>query len=173
MSKRAEEAALRAYPDDNFVGVEYADMCRSFYQEGYEQAEKDTIDYACYELELRLPEYLNYNGIQVERIEFIKDFRKAMEDEAWRDEDMFYVRKPYIEGYEQAEKDLGWVSVKDRLPEVGDIVLVHDKICCTMRLAQLCKSGNWKYRRETECDYKGVTVDYWMEIPKLPEEEEK
>ena len=40
MSK-AKEAALKAYPDDNFVSVEYADMCRSFYQDGYEQAEID------------------------------------------------------------------------------------------------------------------------------------
>ena len=39
--KKAEEAALKAYPDDSFVSVEYADMCRNFYQEGYEQAEKD------------------------------------------------------------------------------------------------------------------------------------
>lgn len=56
------------------------------FKNGYEQAEKDTIDYACYELELRLPEYLNYNGIQVERAEFIKDFCKAMEDEKWAEQ---------------------------------------------------------------------------------------
>lgn len=48
--------------------------------ESYELAEKDIIDYACYELEFRLPEYLNYNGVQVERTEFIKDFRKAIEE---------------------------------------------------------------------------------------------
>ena len=41
MSKRAEDAALKAYPNDSFVSVEYADMCRSFFQEGYELAEKD------------------------------------------------------------------------------------------------------------------------------------
>ena len=43
MSKRAVEAAITAYPDDRFVSDEYADMCRSFYQEGYEQAEKDIL----------------------------------------------------------------------------------------------------------------------------------
>lgn len=47
MSKRSEEAALKAYPNDCFVGVEYADMCRSFYQDGYKQAEKDIIKRAC------------------------------------------------------------------------------------------------------------------------------
>ena len=44
---KAEEAAMKAYPNDSFVSVEYADMCRSFFQEGYELAEKD--------LELRGP----------------------------------------------------------------------------------------------------------------------
>lgn len=46
MSKRAEIAALEAYPDDRFVDAEYSFMCRGFYQEGYEQAEKDTIERA-------------------------------------------------------------------------------------------------------------------------------
>ena len=43
MSKRSEEAALKAYPDESFISVEDADMCRSLFQEGYEQAEKDII----------------------------------------------------------------------------------------------------------------------------------
>ena len=88
MSKRAEEAAMKAYPEDWVAGyfddpdevTDDNEEAREYFQEGYELAEKETIDYACYELELRLPEYLNYNGIQVERAEFIKDFRKAMEE---------------------------------------------------------------------------------------------
>ena len=94
MNKRAEEAALEAYPV-NMTPLVYQDLIDQFggkteidvntyprclFQEGYELAEKDTIDYACYELEFRLPEYLNYNGVQVERAEFIKDFRKAMKE---------------------------------------------------------------------------------------------
>lgn len=83
MSKRAEEFSNKAYPDYSPDGKTQVDMYayRFACAKGYEQAEKDTIDYTCYELELRLPEYLNYNGIQVERSEFIKDFRKAMEEE--------------------------------------------------------------------------------------------
>lgn len=46
MSKKAEERALEAYPNESFVSEEYADMCRSFFIEGYEQAEKDTIERA-------------------------------------------------------------------------------------------------------------------------------
>jgi hypothetical protein len=41
MSKRAEERGLEAYPNERFIDASYADMCRSFYQEGYEQAEED------------------------------------------------------------------------------------------------------------------------------------
>ena len=44
MSKRAEEAALKAYPNEHFVDNTYAEMCRGFYEEGYEQAEKDVKD---------------------------------------------------------------------------------------------------------------------------------
>ena len=40
MSK-AEERALEAYPNEHFVDHTYAEMCRGFYEEGYEQAEKD------------------------------------------------------------------------------------------------------------------------------------
>ena len=36
---KAEESALEAYPDDRFVDYTYADMCRGFFKEGYEQAE--------------------------------------------------------------------------------------------------------------------------------------
>ena len=38
---KAEKRALEAYPDDRFVDYTYADMCRGFFKEGYEQAEKD------------------------------------------------------------------------------------------------------------------------------------
>lgn len=43
MSK-AEERALVAYPNEHFVDHTYAEMCRGFYEEGYEQAEKDIIE---------------------------------------------------------------------------------------------------------------------------------
>ena len=42
MSK-AEERALEAYPNEHFVDHTFAEMCRGFYEEGYEQAEKDII----------------------------------------------------------------------------------------------------------------------------------
>ena len=38
---KAEERALEEYPNEHFVDHTYAEMCRGFYEEGYEQAEKD------------------------------------------------------------------------------------------------------------------------------------
>lgn len=75
----------------------------------------------------------------------------------------------FAAGYKQAEKDLGWISVKDRLPEEGHFVLtcVSDNgtpQCVGMAL--LLKDGTW-----WDGDMK-VNVDYWMEVPKLPKEEE-
>lgn len=40
---KAEEAALEAYPNESFIDESYADMARSFYEEGYEQAQQDII----------------------------------------------------------------------------------------------------------------------------------
>lgn len=65
MSKRAEEAALEAYPNDSFVSVEYADMCRSFYQEGYEQAEKD-LALTLEDIRLIIQAYYDTNRIERE-----------------------------------------------------------------------------------------------------------
>ena len=73
-------------------------------------------------------------------------------------------REKYQEGYAQAEKDLGWISVKDRLPEVGHFVLtcVDDSgIPQSVGMALLLKDGTW-----WDGDMK-VYVDYWMEVPKL------
>lgn len=55
MSKRAEEAALKAYPSDTYVGGE---SCRRAYKEGYEQAEKDTIERAIAWLEKHADDYI-------------------------------------------------------------------------------------------------------------------
>ena len=73
-------------------------------------------------------------------------------------------RAIYIKGYEQAEKDLGWISVKDRLPEVGHFVLTCASDTETPQWigrALLLEDGTW-----WDGDWV-VRVDYWMEVPKL------
>lgn len=73
-------------------------------------------------------------------------------------------REKYQEGYEQAEKDLGWISVKDKLPEVGHFVLTCVSDTGTPQcvgMALLLEDDTW-----WDGDMK-VRVDYWMEVPKL------
>lgn len=80
-----------------------------------------------------------------------------------------YPRCLFQEGYLQAEKDLGWISVNDRLPDEGHFVFTCSEdeghpqcvgVACLLK-------GEW-------WDGEGhLNVDYWMEIPKLPKEETK
>ena len=79
-------------------------------------------------------------------------------------DDVIKARKFFAKGYELAEKDLGWVSVKDRLPEIGHFVLTCVDDFGTPQsvgMALLLKDGTW-----WDGDMK-VCVDYWMEVPKL------
>ena len=46
-----------------------------------EIAREEELEYVKYQLELKLPETLDYNGVQVYRENFINDFIKAMKDE--------------------------------------------------------------------------------------------
>ena len=46
-----------------------------------EIAREEELEYVKYQLDLRLPETLYYNGVHVNREDFINDFIKAMKDE--------------------------------------------------------------------------------------------
>lgn len=46
-----------------------------------EIAREEELEFIKYQLELRLPETLDYNGVQVDREDFINDFIKAIKDE--------------------------------------------------------------------------------------------
>lgn len=43
-----------------------------------EIAMEEELEYVKYQLDLRLPETLDYNGVQVDRENFISDFIKSM-----------------------------------------------------------------------------------------------
>lgn len=96
MSKRAEKAALKAYPvkmitlrNQDLIElfrkteIESNEYPRSLFQEGYEQAEADTIERACEWLFAHLTILVDcYNEDireKADRSEFIKLFRKQME----------------------------------------------------------------------------------------------
>lgn len=80
-------------------------------------------------------------------------------------------RKAFFCGYEQAEKDLGWISVKDRLPEENKEENKWVFVCVDMQGVPQCV-GMGYYKNGEWCDDEndnGFVVDYWMEVPKLPE----
>lgn len=84
MSKRAQYAAMKAYPiQGKWVGNQYGEWdddinqeLRKAFSQGYEQAEKDTIERACQWL---FDNFYNYDRDLRHAIE--ADFRKAMEAE--------------------------------------------------------------------------------------------
>ena len=92
MSKRAKEAALKAYPMRSRViqlargNTFFADnLFREGFVNGYEQAEAETIERACKWLFAHLPILVDYYNEDIhenaDRSEFIKLFRKQMEEE--------------------------------------------------------------------------------------------
>lgn len=73
----------------------------------------------------------------------------------------------YFQGYKDAEKDLGWISVKDRLPEEeGRYITCHNTCGVpTMVNISIFFEGRWVLAPEGE-------IEYWMPMPKLPKEKE-
>lgn len=88
------------------------------------------------------------------------------------------LRTAYIKGYKQAEKDLGWISVKDRLPEKKGWYFT----CVEQFKIPQCV-GTTYFDKKTNLWYNEIPmtkrilvstieiVDYWMDIPALPKEE--
>ena len=64
MSKRAEEAALKAYPKETrdkngiVIDIGHPQWIRDYYIKGYEQAEKDTIERAVEWLKVHAEDYI-------------------------------------------------------------------------------------------------------------------
>lgn len=79
MSKRAEEAGLKAYPEETRFIRDYNQLAkRQIYQQGYEQAEKDIWDRI--EKYLKTRHHMNYAtvGWILDNIEYYK--QKIMEE---------------------------------------------------------------------------------------------
>lgn len=99
------------------------------------------------------------------------------------------VRKFYIRAYEQAEKDLGWHSVEECLPEINEEVIaltnqMHGKELDTARVicfAHRPDPNGWDGRSlstgkvehfdvETYDGWNILGVKFWMPMPKIPNE---
>lgn len=83
----------------------------------------------------------------------------------------------YIQGYEQAEKDLGWISVKERLPGSSEWVVACvevDGICTCLALAAYDVEAKEWYTDDWEDGEQEVyNPDYWMPIPVKVKKDEK
>ncbi len=86
-------------------------------------------------------------------------------------------RRGFIQGYKQAEKDLGWISVKERLPGPSEWVVACvevDGICTCLTLAIYNEYANEWYTDNWEDGEPEVyNPDYWMPIPSKIKEYKK
>ena len=73
------------------------------------------------------------------------------------------MEKAYKAGYEKCKKDIGWISVKDRLPEEEGLYIACKNICGVATRVEVMQfmDGHWVM------PYDGLS--HWMPIPKLPE----
>lgn len=86
------------------------------------------------------------------------------------------IRKVYAQGYRKAEKDLGWHSVDESLPEMDEEVIVllaeWDNVC--VEPLYRISFGHLVDKRYA-IDFNGWNipgVKFWMPMPKIPIENE-
>ena len=82
----------------------------------------------------------------------------------------------FQQGYEQAEKDLGWHSVEESLPEIDEEVIVLSDVIHGKKIegANYICFGHLVDKRYC-VDYDGWNfpgVHHWMRRPKIPNEDE-
>jgi hypothetical protein len=101
---------------------------------------------------------------------------KRAEEAAWawavkNKLDPYSMGRAFGEGYEQAEKDLGWHSVDECLPPIDEEVIV---LTDEFNTAPIYKIGfGHIVDKNIAVDYNGWNtpgVKYWMPCPKIPEE---
>lgn len=82
-------------------------------------------------------------------------------------------RKCFAEGYEQAEKDLGWHSVEESLPPMDEEVIVLTDELNLDGCYKICFGHivNPKYVDALECDGWNIpAVKFWMPMPEIKQQ---
>jgi len=81
-------------------------------------------------------------------------------------------REAFINGYEQAEKDLGWHPASEHPPIDEEVIVLTDDL----NTAPIYKIALGHIVDRMHCsDYNGWNIPgviWWMPMPKLPEEKE-
>lgn len=84
-------------------------------------------------------------------------------------------REGFIKGYEQAEKDLGWHSVDESLPEIDEEVIVLRDELGVAPMYNMSFGHLVDYPKRFAMDYNGWNVPgvkFWMPCPKIPNQDE-
>lgn len=86
-------------------------------------------------------------------------------------------RTLFREGYEQAEKDLGWHSVEESLPPIDEEVIVLLSEWNEVNIEPLYRIAFGHVVNKEYCeDFNGWNipgVSFWMPMPEIPKEEVK
>lgn len=94
------------------------------------------------------------------------------------------LRRGFQEGYELAEKDLGWHSVDECLPEIDEeVIVLTDELGTTpiykIAFGHIVKPATYKLKIDSEIkeftlqNHDGWNipgVKFWMPMPEIPEE---
>ena len=78
-------------------------------------------------------------------------------------------KEDFLAGYQAAQQ---WISVKDRLPEIGEWVLINGPEVC-QRVAPPSSSWDWEFAWATDraSFYEPTDITHWMPLPTAPKEE--
>ena len=63
-----------------------------------------------------------------------------------------------------------WISVKDRLPEMYESVLIHCGNCTSIAWRTSGNNGGWHWSSRMSYPEEMVDTDYWMPLPNPPDE---
>jgi hypothetical protein len=106
----------------------------------------------------------------------------------WQENGPWSIGRAYIDGYQAAKESNspvkpdgsnssnnsnGWISTKDRLPEIGEYVLVTHRISQDYDGAKVMEARRLNKFEYTVGDGEGLLaeyVDYWMPLPAAPKE---
>ena len=75
-----------------------------------------------------------------------------------------------IKGYEAAQKDLGWISVKERLPDEEGWYFACLEVDGHPRFVRTSYFDVGRHKWLDEDDEEIPVISHWMPIPELPKE---